>query len=78
MAQVFLLLFEDDVALVFSKSSGLEKQLDNLKGEADGLKLEVLLAKASIIMLRKGGPLSHQDSRLVGMQRLKWLIHISI
>ena len=55
MAQVFLLLFADDVALVSLTPSGLQNQLDNLEAEADRLKLEVNLAKTTIIAFRKGG-----------------------
>ena len=55
MAQLFLLLFADDVALVSLTPSGLQKQLDNLQAEVDRSKLEVNLAKTSIIVLRKGG-----------------------
>ena len=58
MVQVFLLLFADDVAFVTLKPGGLQKRLDNLKAEADRLKLEMSLAKTSIIVFRRGGALS--------------------
>ena len=61
MAEVFLLLFADDVALVSLTPGGLQKQLNNLKAEADRLKLEVNLAKTSIIVFRKGGHLSRHE-----------------
>ena len=37
VAQVFLLQFADDVALVSLTPSGPQNQLDNLKAEADRL-----------------------------------------
>ena len=58
MAEVFLLLFADDVALVSLTPGGLQNQLNNLKAKADRLKLEVNLAKTSIIVFRKGRHLS--------------------
>ena len=61
MAEVFLLLFADDVALVSLTPGGLQNQLNNLKAEADRLKLEVNLAKTSIIVFRKGGHLSRHE-----------------
>ena len=61
MAEVFLLLFADDVALVSLTPGGLQNQLNNLKAEADQLKLEVNLAKTSIIVFRKGGHLSRHE-----------------
>ena len=56
-----LLLFADDVALVSLTPGGLQNQLNNLKAEADRLKLEVNLAKTSIIVFRKGGHLSRHE-----------------
>ena len=41
MADVFLLLFADNVALVSLTPGGLQNQLNNLKAEADRLKLEI-------------------------------------
>ena len=61
MAEVFLLLFTDDVALVSLTPGGLQNQLNNLKAEADRLKPEVSLAKTSIIVFRKGGHLSRHE-----------------
>ena len=61
MAEVFLLLFADDVALVSLTPGGLQNQLNNLKAEADRLKPEVSLAKTSIIVFRKGGHLSRHE-----------------
>ena len=61
MAEVFLLLFADDVALVSLTPGGLQNQLNNLKAEADRLKLEVNLAKTSIIVFRKGGHLPRHE-----------------
>ena len=55
VAQVFLLQFADDVALVSLTPSGPQNQLDNLKADAGRLKLEVNLAKTTIIAFRKGG-----------------------
>ena len=61
MAEVFLLLFADDVVLMSLTPGGLQNQLNNLKAEADRLKLEVNLAKNSIIVFRKGGHLSRHE-----------------
>ena len=61
MADVFLLLFADDVALVSLTPGGLQNQMNNLNAEADRLKLEVNLAKNSIIVFRKGGHLSRHE-----------------
>ena len=61
MAEVFLLQFADDVALVSLTPGGLQNQLNNFKAEADRLKLEVNLAKTSIIVFRKGGHLSRHE-----------------
>ena len=47
MAEDFLLLFADDVALVSLTPGGLENQLYNLKAEADRLEVEVNLAKTA-------------------------------
>ena len=58
MAEVFSLLFADDVVLVSLTPGGLQNQLNNLKAEADRLKLEVNLAKTSIVVFRRGGHLS--------------------
>ena len=54
-AEVFLLLFADDVALVSSSPQGLQNQIRNLKSEADRLKLEVNLEKTKVMVFRKGG-----------------------
>ena len=58
MAQVFFLPFANDVTLLSVTPSGLQKQWDNLKAEADRLMLEVNLANMSVTVFRKGRPLS--------------------
>ena len=74
MAEVFLLL-ADDVALVSLTpgffAGGLQNQLNNLKAEADRLKLEVNLAKTSIIVFRKGGHLSRHERWTYGNVELE-------
>jgi hypothetical protein len=61
VAEVFLLLFADDVALVSITPVGLQRQLNSLKSEADRLKLEVNLDKTKVIVFRKGGPLAEAE-----------------
>ena len=60
-AEVFLLLFADDVALVSSSPQGLQNQIRNLKSEADRLKLEVNLEKTKVMVFRKGGSLTKRE-----------------
>ena len=50
---------------------GLQNQLNNLKAEADTLKLEVNLAKTSIIVFRKGGDLSRHERWTYGNVELE-------
>ena len=67
MAQSFLLLFADDVALVSLTPGGLRNKLNNHKAEADILKLEVNLAKTSMVVFRKGGTCLDTKYGLTGM-----------
>ena len=71
MAEVFLLLFADNEAPVSLTPGGLQNQPNNLKTEADRLKLEVNLAKTSIIVFRKGGHLSRHERWTYGDAELE-------
>ena len=65
-AEIFLLLFADDVALVSSTPSGLQNQLNILHEEAVKLKLVVNLDKTNVVVFRNGGPLARKEKWLYG------------
>jgi hypothetical protein len=71
MAEIFLLLFADDVALVSTTPAGLQRQLDSLKIEADRLQLSVNLDKTNIVVFRKGGFLSQTEHWTYGGEQIQ-------
>ena len=53
--ELFILLFADDVALLSTTPTGLQKQLDCLKTCCQEMKMEVNKDKTKIMVFRKGG-----------------------
>ena len=60
LQEIFLLLFADDIVL-FSTSSGLQNQLNNLERASKKLGLSVNLKKTKVMVFRKGGHLAKSE-----------------
>ena len=58
MAEIFLLLFADDIVLISTTPTGLQNQIDNLVHISKQLDLSVNLMKTKVMVFRKGGHLS--------------------
>ena len=66
---VFLLLFPDDIILVSSTPSGLQKQINNLERASNSLGLTVNLNRTKVMIFRRGGHIgSGEKCFLMGMK----------
>ena len=70
-AELFLLLFADDVILLSNTVVGLQNQLNLLKSEADRLHLTVNLNKTKIMVFRMGGHLARREKWLYGKDEVE-------
>lgn len=70
-AELFLLLFADDLTLLSSTVVGLQHQLNILQKETDRLHLTVNLEKSKIIVFRKGGFLRATEKWFLGGRKLE-------
>eukprot|EP00745_Piridium_sociabile_P026381 TRINITY_DN42111_c0_g1_i2.p2 TRINITY_DN42111_c0_g1~~TRINITY_DN42111_c0_g1_i2.p2 ORF type:complete len:140 (+),score=5.89 TRINITY_DN42111_c0_g1_i2:195-614(+) len=68
--ELFLLLFADDVVLLSSTVHGLQTQLNNLRREANKLRLTVNLTKTNVMVFRKGGHLSRREKWFYGSEEI--------
>ena len=59
--QLMILLFADDMILLFESVIGLQTQLNNLFSAASRLQLKVNMNKSNIVVFRKGGYLGAKE-----------------
>ena len=71
--EISMLLFADDIILLFSTPAGLQNQLNHLKVEADRLHLTVHLDKTNILVFRTGGHLAARGRWLYGNEEVKFI-----
>ena len=70
-AQIYLLLFADDIVLISTKPFGLQNQLNNLKKASEDMGLVVNLDKTKCMVYRKGGYLGIREKWYYGTNRLE-------
>ena len=61
--EIFLLLFADDIVLISSTPSGLQK-IDNLEKASKSLGFTVNLDKTKVMIFRKGGHIAAGEKKL--------------
>ena len=71
VAEIFSLLFADDIALVATTPQGLQNQINNLRREAERLGLVVNLDKTKVMVFRKGGFLGRLERWFYGGERIE-------
>ena len=59
--EIFIMLFADDIDLLFATIIGLQNQITALYTAANRLRLQVNLSKTRVMMFRKGGYLSARE-----------------
>ena len=71
VAEIFALLFADDIALIATTPQGLQNQINNLKRGAERLGLVVNLEKTKVMVFRKGGFLGRLERWYYGEERIE-------
>ena len=71
LAEIFALLFADDIALVATTPLGLQNQINILRRGAERLGLVVNLDKTKVMVFRKGGFLGRLERWYYGGERIE-------
>ncbi len=61
LAELFILLFADDIVLLAETVVGLQNQFNNLYAAANRLELKVNMSKTNVIVFRKCGYLAKRE-----------------
>ena len=70
-AEIFMLVFVDDIVLLSDTVPGLQNQIDNLKRASDKLGLEINTSKTKALIFRNGGRIAAHEKWSVGNERLE-------
>ena len=70
-ADIFLLVFVDDIVLLSDTVPGLQNQIDNLKRAASKLGLIVNTNKTKAVVFRNGGSIAAYEKWYLGSERLE-------
>ena len=70
-AELFLLLFVDDIVLLSDTVPGLQNQINNLKNAANKLGLVINTEKTKVVVFRNGGFIAAHEKWMIGDTKLE-------